>query len=323
MHRLGGFEAPPPIMSVYLGEVLTNILENIEKHPATKSTTKSYIDLGLNTIPDIQREDSDRNRTSPIAFTGNKFEFRAVGSSQSLAGPLMTIAAVWTAGIEEITKIIDTKMDATGGDIERSALEAISHVAKISKNIRFEGNSYSSDWIEEAAKRGLPVAETTYEALPFFQREENKKLLSSLNIMSEKEVDAYYEIRLQQFADSVDVEVGTLKGMMWEGVLPAISKQITQECDAFHAIQMTSDSEWKRHINYLGEIKNGILENMKKLEEVKTRYRAMPLSEKAKLINDQALPLMEKIREFSDKAERIIDENIWPYPKYKDLLQID
>lgn len=322
MHRLGGFEAPPAIMSVYLGDLLTNVLNNIGKNPVTKANKKSFIDLGLHQIPNVQKEDSDRNRTSPIAFTGNKFEFRAVGSSQALAGPLTAVIAAWSWGIEEITKIIETKMDATGGDIERSALEAISHVAKVSQNIRFEGNSYCETWPEEAKKRGLPIATTTFDALDFLIRKENKKLFAGLNIMNEKEVEAFHEIRMEQYVSTVDVELAVLKRMIWEGVLPAISKQLILESDSLKSISSNSDY-WQKHINSLANIKEDLFKELENLEEIKARYRASELIKKAEIITKEVLPLMDKMRTLCDSAERVIAEDIWPYPKYKDLLTMD
>ncbi|MBT3392751.1 MAG: glutamine synthetase type III [Elusimicrobiaceae bacterium] len=323
MHRLGGFEAPPAIMSIYLGDLLTNILDTIGKNPVTKINKRSFIDLGLHQIPDVKREDSDRNRTSPIAFTGNKFEFRAVGSSQAIAGPLSNIIAVWTAGIDEITEIIETKMDATGGDIERSALEAISHAAKVSEKIRFEGNSYSDEWPKEAKKRGLPIATTTFDALQLLLKPENKKLLARLNIMNENELEAFHEIRMEQYVSSIDVELATLKRMIWEGVMPAISKQLILETDSIKGVGESFSNHWKTHITNLAGIKDGLFKELENLEEVKARYRALGLVKKAEVITKEVLPLMDRIRTLADSSERVIAEEIWPYPKYKDLLVLD
>ncbi|MBC7077631.1 MAG: glutamine synthetase III, partial [Synergistales bacterium] len=227
MHRLGGNEAPPAIMSVYLGSALTDVLNRLEEGFPDEIPTKGLMDLGLNKLPSIKKENSDRNRTAPLAFTGNKFEFRATGASQSIAGPLTMLLTIWAWGIEEVTNRIESRLGNT--DIADATLDVLRDVAKESMAIRFEGNCYDPEWHEEARRRGLPIANTTPEALSYYLIPENRELLSALSVMTNREITAYYETRLEQYVKTVDVEMAVMDDMIRHGILPSVSRQIIQE----------------------------------------------------------------------------------------------
>lgn len=187
MHRLGGNEAPPAIMSVYLGDTLSAILERIEQGLPESFPGKSLIDLGLTRLPEVSVDNTDRNRTAPLAFTGNKFEFRAPGASQSIAGPLTMILSIWAWGLDQICSMIESRLG--GGDVVDAALEAIRYAAQESKNVRFEGNAYSQEWHDEAKRRGLTIANSTPEALALYLVPEHRQLLSDLHVMTDRETD--------------------------------------------------------------------------------------------------------------------------------------
>ncbi|MDT8284453.1 MAG: glutamine synthetase III, partial [Thermovirgaceae bacterium] len=210
MRRLGGNEAPPSIMSVFLGDVLTRILDRVEEGLPDDLSSKAFIDLGLNRLPDVLKDNTDRNRTAPIAFTGNKFEFRAPGSSQSPAGPMTMILSLWAWGLEQMANMIDARIGET--DVADAALDAIRFAALESRNIRFEGNCYSSEWHEEARRRNLPIAVTTDEALALYLVPEHRALLSGLGIYSEREIVGYYETRLEQYIKTIEIEMNVMEG---------------------------------------------------------------------------------------------------------------
>lgn len=323
IHRLGGNEAPPAIMSAYLGSTLTNILEAVEKGLPDDMPAQALIDLGMNKLPSVMADNSDRNRTAPIAFTGNKFEFRAPGASQSIAGPLTMILAAWAWGLEKMGDMIESKIGEA--DALDAALEAIRYAASESRAFRFEGNAYSAEWQDEAKRRGLTIAKTTPVALALFLLPENRELLSRLNIMTEREVIAYYEIRIGQYVKTVEIELGILRNMVWEGVLPAISKQILMESAALASLPEESRREavsWNAYIARLGTLKNKLLSASEKLEGLRERLHAMEMDEQSTAITNEGLPLCGYIRELCDTAESILAGDNLPYPTYTKLLSI-
>ncbi len=323
MYRLGGNEAPPAIMSVYLGSALTDVLNRLEEGFPDEIPTKGLMDLGLNKLPSIKKENSDRNRTAPLAFTGNKFEFRATGASQSIAGPLTMLLTIWAWGIEEVTNRIESRLGNT--DIADATLDVLRDVAKESMAIRFEGNCYDPEWHEEARRRGLPIANTTPEALTYYLIPENRDLLSGLNVMTDREITAYYETRLEQYVKTVDVEMAVMDDMIRHGILPSISRQIIQEGSALEkAASLLDDGleTWKGHMKTLCGIKEVLLQKLEELKNFRKKIKMEELEESASLITGEGLKLMNEIRSLSDAAESWIADDLQPFPPYRDLLVI-
>ncbi len=323
MYRLGGNEAPPAIMSVYLGSALTDVLNRLEEGFPDEIPTKGLMDLGLNKLPSIKKENSDRNRTAPLAFTGNKFEFRATGASQSIAGPLTMLLTIWAWGIEEVTNRIESRLGNT--DIADATLDVLRDVAKESMAIRFEGNCYDPEWHEEARRRGLPIANTTPEALSYYLIPENRDLLSGLNVMTDREITAYYETRLEQYVKTVDVEMAVMDDMIRHGILPSISRQIIQEGSALEkAASLLDDGleTWKGHMKTLCGIKEALLQKLEELNNFRKKVKMEELEESASLITGEGLRLMNEIRSLSDAAESWIADDLQPFPPYRDLLVI-
>lgn len=324
MHRLGGNEAPPAIMSAYLGSAITGILEAVENGLPDDLPAQALIDLGMNKLPSIMADNSDRNRTAPLAFTGNKFEFRAPGAPQSIAGPLTMLLASWAWGMDRIAEMIEAKGSEV--DVLEAALDAIKYAAAESRPIRFEGNAYSAEWQQEAKKkRGLKIANSTQEALALYLEPEHRKLLASLGIMSEREVVAYYEVRLEQYIKTVSIEMGIMRAMLWEGILPAISRQILLEQGALSSLPEETVKEsvfWKKSIVDLASIKNGLIAASEKLDAMLAKIHEIEIDEQSRLITEEAIPLYVHIRSLSDRAETLVAKDIWPYPTYTRLLNI-
>ncbi|TDY65197.1 glutamine synthetase [Aminivibrio pyruvatiphilus] len=323
MHRLGGNEAPPAIMSAYLGSTLTGILEAVEKGLPDDMPAQALIDLGMNKLPSVMADNSDRNRTAPLAFTGNKFEFRAPGAPQSIAGPLTMMLAAWAWGLETVGDMIESRVGEV--DALDAALEAIKFAAAESRAFRFEGNAYSPQWHEEAKKRGLTIVNSTPEALALFLLPENRELLSKLHIMTDREVIAYYEIRLEQYIKTVEIEMGVLRTMIWEGILPALSKQILLESSALSALPEDARKEacsWSACIGRLGSLKTSLISASEKLEALREKMHALDTEERAAAITEEGLPLYAQIRQICDTAESLVAGDIWPYPTYTKLLSI-
>jgi len=323
MHRLGGNEAPPAIMSVFLGRELENILQKIEEGLPEDLPVKNSLDLGLKRLPSIILDNTDRNRTAPLAFTGNKFEFRAPGAPQSPTGPLTVLVAIWAWGIEKMAEKIESRLNEVG--IIDAALDAIKYAAKESKNIRYEGNCYSDEWVEEAERRGLTIANTTPEALELFLIPEHRELFSGLGIMTDREITAYYDIRLEQYVNTLDIEMSVLSSMIWEGVLPAISRQMLLEKDSLAALEglsLEGRDQWSTQIKTLGNLKCDLMETITRLADVRESVQNADTEEKARVYTEKALPVFEKARSLCDRSEQYIAHDLWPYPKYRELLQI-
>ncbi len=324
MHRLGGNEAPPTIMSVYLGEVLSQLLEQIKEGSFGDMPDKGVLDLGLNRLPSVKVDNTDRNRTSPIAFTGNKFEFRATGASQSISGPVTMILALWSWGMERMAEMIEKRTDG-GWDITDAALDAVRQAYRESSFICFDGNCYSQEWREEAKRRGLPLADTTHEALALYLVPEHRKLLDSLGIMSDREIVAYYETRLEQYFKTVDIEMGIFSSMIWEGILPALSQQIGQEAQALHHLPealQEETREWQGELQRLVRLRRSIMTGAQKLESLRKSLLFADLEEQARRLTEEGLPLYEGLRAMCDEVEGLVALSLWPYPTYRDIFAL-
>lgn len=322
MRRLGGNEAPPAIMSVFLGDVLTQIFDKVEEGLPENLPSKAFINLGLNRLPDILKDNTDRNRTAPIAFTGNKFEFRAPGSSQSPAGPMTVMLSLWTWGLEQMAQMIESRAGET--DVADAALDAIRNATLQSSNVRFEGNCYSQEWQEEAARRGLPVAHGTGDALALFLVPENRELLSGLGVLSDREIDGYYETRLEQYIKTMEIEMNVMENMVRTGVLPAITKQIFSEASALEKVPAhlrgNAPCLWDEHIGELFRLKEGLLEGIIRLTSLRDSLGTSDLEKKSEILTEKGIPVLEGLRGMCDSAEELVAKELWPYPRYSELL---
>src|SRR3954462_6037641 len=220
-HRLGANEAPPAIISVFMGESLTHVIETIAEGKVTNSADQEMIKLGVARLPEIERDNTDRNRTSPFAFTGNKFEFRAVGSSQSIAFPIVLLNAAVAGAIGEITDALRAELKTTK-KVDDAVLKVVRKVFKDTTAIRFEGNNYSDEWVKEAKKRGLPNFRRTPEAMEQLTSKASRQLLTKLGIFSEEELDSRYHVRLERYIKDMLIELHTLRETVDTMVLPAV-----------------------------------------------------------------------------------------------------
>lgn len=321
-YRLGGHEAPPPIISVYLGEALTRMIEEIGRGVA-EFKKKPTLDLGIAKLASITAHDCDRNRTSPLAFTGDKFEFRAPGASQAVAWPLTAVTAVWSWGIKRLTERLESLV-ADGADPLDAALEAAAWAFREGENILFEGDAYTQSWAEEADRRGLIRSKSIPDSIDLLKDEETIAMLEELGVYSRCELEVIREIRMDAFCTSIEVEMAVLYDMLFEGVLPGISRQISLEKDSISALgeDFPEGAPWRAFIRKFAVAKAGLLEDAAALAEIKARMGALPARERADLIINEAVPLMNKIRETCDTVELMTASSIWPYPIYRNLLSL-
>lgn len=323
LFRLGGHEAPPSIISVYLGSALTDLIRRLDNSDVSLPE-RGVMDLGLAKLPDIIPFDSDRNRTSPVAFTGDKFEFRAPGSSQSVALPVTMFASLWAYGIEEVTKLLEERISG-GKDPIDAALDAAREAFRRGSNILFEGDAYTNEWHEEAKRRGLIEAETMPDRIDLLLKPENKEMLSNIGVYRAHELENLHEVRMESFATGLEVEAAVLYDMLWEGVLPAFSKQLILEknsLSSFDGIDFGDCTPWRDYVNGIGRAKNALIKDAQNLYELKGRLSSLNARQRSDLLTGEIIPLMDSIRAKCDAAEVTIAADIWPYPIYRNLLSL-
>ena len=323
LFRLGGHEAPPSITSVYLGSALTELLSRLDQADVSLPD-RGPMDLGLAKLPSIIPYDSDRNRTAPVAFTGDKFEFRAPGASQSIALPVTMFASLWAWGVQQMTDMIEERSSG-GRDPMDVALDAVKEAVRRGGDVLFEGDAYSREWHEEARKRGLIQAGDMPGKIDLLLLPENKKMLEELGVFHEHELEALHDIRMEAFVRSLEIEVAILYDMLWEGILPALSKQLILEKNSLSALdglEFPEGESWREYILGLGRTRAALIEDAHRLNELRGRMAELPVRERADLLVGTAIPLMDSIRKRCDAAEVNMAADIWPYPISRNLLSL-
>ncbi len=319
-HRLGANEAPPAVVSMFLGSELTEILEAIEKDEAYDNKEKELMRIGVHVLPKFPKDTTDRNRTSPFAFTGNKFEFRMVGSSASISGPNIVLN---TAVAEELKQFADILEKAD--DFEGELHSLIQETIKEHKRIIFNGNGYDDAWIEEAERRGLLNLKTTPDALPYYVKEKNLKLFESHKVFSREEVFARYEIKMELYVKTLNIEALTMVDMVHKDILPVASrfaKMLTDTALAKQQLCTDINSSYEKDtVKAVSSLTASIFENVKILEDALSEAKAISDFEaSAFFYRDRIFPAMTELRAVVDELETITDASMWPYPSYGELL---
>ncbi len=319
-HRLGAQEAPPAIISIFVGEELMQILEAIEKGSAYTSKGKIDIEVGVDVLPSFQRDDTDRNRTSPFAFTGNKFEFRMVGSSQSIACPNMILNTIVAQELSEFADELESAENFTD-----ALNELLSKTIKNHKRILFDGNNYSEEWQNEAEKRGLLNLKTMIDALPYYISQKNIKLFSKNKVLSEKEVYSRYEIQMDNYCKVMHIEALTMLDMARKEILPAVNLyigEITNIALAKKKLKEAIDNEVE--IDMIEKLTSMIKEFYNKIEALsdvmENISEDMNIMDKAIYYKDYVRKAMKELRDIADKLELNTSSDFWPYPTYADIL---
>jgi glutamine synthetase len=323
MYRLGGHEAPPAIISVYLGEALTAMFKEIN-HGSPELKKRPTVDLGLAKLAQINAFDSDRNRTSPVAFTGDKFEFRVPGASQALALPVTALATIWSWGIKRVTERMETKVES-GTDPLDAAIEVIGSVFEESQKIIFEGDAYTKEWQAEAEKRGLIKSKTTPQAIDLMLEPSTVEMLEEMGVYKKNEIEGIHDIRMDSFCTAIEVEFALMYDMLNEGVLPAISKQILLEKESLAALdglKIDQRPVWESRIETLGNTKASLIADTVRIAGLRAKIGDLPSRERAEAIVDEVVPLMQSVRGKCDEIEHLIAADIWPYPIYRNLLSL-
>ena len=320
-HRLGANEAPPAVISMFLGEELSAILEAIEEGKPYMGVEKKEMRLGVDVLPKFPRDNTDRNRTSPFAFTGNKFEFRMLGSSNSIACTDIML----NAAVAESLRIYADRLEAAE-DFEDALHEMIRKTIKDHKRIIFNGNGYDDAWIKEATEiRGLSNYPTTADCMPHLLDEKNVKMLTSLGVFTIDELRSRRDIMLENYCKSVEIEARTMTDMARTGIVPAaeayakdLAKGVSVKKSVYPELACGYETSV---VKELSDLSDCIMCKVKALDEALTKLEdASDVIEESEMVRDIVIPAMAELRTPCDKAEQLTSGSYWPYPKYSDIL---
>ena len=318
-HRLGANEAPPAIVSMFLGEELQNVLDAVEAGKPYHSEKDATLDTGVNVLPAFKKDNTDRNRTSPFAFTGNKFEFRMLGSTFSISEPNIILNTIVAESLSQFADILEN-----ASDFETAARKLIKDEYVAHKRIVFNGNGYSDEWVEEAEKRGLLNLKTTADAIPHYKDDKNVKLFTKHNIFSEVEVVSRTDILLEEYSKTINIEAITMLHIASKEIIPAVVEYLNELCES---------ASLKKSINpaFSNECEEGLIadvsakesEMYKAVGALKAALKNVPSDNaqtSANYYRDVVIPAMADVRKPADELELLVGREYWPFPTYGDLL---
>ncbi|MBE6612124.1 MAG: glutamine synthetase type III [Ruminococcaceae bacterium] len=321
-HRLGAAEAPPAIMSIFLGDELTSILDSIESDTIYDAHQKALMEIGANVLPKFPKDTTDRNRTSPFAFTGNKFEFRSCGSSMSISGPNLTLNTIVAEELSRIADRLEAEL-AAGMDVNKAVGALIKSLYTEHKRVIFNGNNYSDEWVAEAERRGLLNLRTTPDALPYFISEKNIALYEKHHIFTETEMRSRHEIHMESYCKVIGIEALTMRDMAQKQLLPAVlrcKRALCETAAASAAIGIENDAE-RVLAAKIGGLANEMYAQIGTLDAAISDSQRIPETEaKMHFIRDTMIPAMNALRSTADELELMCDAEIWPIPTYDELL---
>ncbi len=322
-HRLGANEAPPAILSIFLGKELTHVFEQISNGGTgeSKEAFEKFMNIGVDILPSIPKDSGDRNRTSPFAFTGNRFEFRAVGSMQSVADPLTAICTIMADSLDYIATELEKRTEGNIDNLNNTVQELIKEIYNEHKSIIFNGDGYADEWQQEAEKRGLPNLKTTPDALPALIENDTIELFAKYGILSEIESHSRYEIALEQYCMKIAVEAKVAIELADTYIYPAAIRYQSELADNLLKLNQlgieTSSSTLKETVKLTEQLKEASSELTGKINSAKEN-----LQEQAEYCCNFMIPVMDEIRTCSDKLEALVADDIWPLPTYQEMLFI-
>jgi glutamine synthetase len=320
-HRLGANEAPPAIISIFLCEQLTDILNQIENGGAKSSKSGGDLTIGVTTLPLLPKDTTDRNRTSPFAFTGNKFEFRMVGSSQSIAGANFVLNTI----VAEILSQVANKLEGSN-DLNKDVQTLLQEIVKNHKRVIFNGNGYSDEWVAEAEKRGLPNIRSTVDAIPVLIAEKNVSVLSKHGVLSRTECESRYEINLENYIKTINIEALTTLEIANRQIVPSVIAYTTELATSIKAIKdagvQVDVSAQTELLTEVSSLLASLKKNIKVLQDVTEKASSLhgDSFKQASYYRDVVFIQMGAVRADADKLETLVDADLWPIPTYSDLL---
>jgi glutamine synthetase len=318
-HRLGANEAPPAIISIFLGDQLADVYDQIAKGGATSSKEKGTLTIGVDTLPVLPTDPGDRNRTSPFAFTGNRFEFRAAGSGQSIAGPMTTINTILADSLDFIATELEAAV-AAGTDFNTAVQKLLEGIITDHGSVVFNGNGYSEDWQVEAAARGLPNLRTTPDALPELIAEPALELFSKYGVFTHREMESRYEIGLEQYVLSINVEARSVFEIGSTVILPAAVRYQTELATNVAALKAADVEADRSALNTITGLVTSLRSALGVLGDGLDHEDSDDLADHALFMRDTLLPAMLTTREVVDALEAVVADNLWPLPTYQEML---
>ncbi|MCK4401082.1 glutamine synthetase III [bacterium] len=328
-HRLGANEAPPAIMSVFIGDQLTKVLDTIEKGKKAEFSKKDIVNLGIGKLPIFNKDVVDRNRTSPFAFTGNKFEFRAVGSSQNISTPIMVINTIVAESVDYIADRI--KKESGHKNFNLKVMSVLKKIVKETKPIRFEGDNYSKSWIKEARQRGLLNEPSTPNALKALIKEENIALFEKYGVLTKGELVSRYNIWMDMYCKKLEIEANTLREMVDSNVVPAgFDYQGLLAGNLTDIVDLRENADLKIKEEVFDDLKDHLIDvtdkiyyvrkHTRRMEKLLKKANSLRVGERADLFFEELKPLMEHIRKHVDELECVVADEHWDLPKYREML---
>lgn len=319
-HRLGANEAPPAIISAYVGEQLEDIISQLLNGGLKKSMKSGLMGLGTPVLPTLPKHAGDRNRTSPFAFTGNKFEFRAVGSSQSVSFPIVVLNTIVAESVEDLCDSLEKKMKKK--NLEMSLKEVLAESLKEARDIVFNGDGYSDDWQKEAKKRGLLNLKTTADALPYLTSKKNVKLFEKYKVLNNREVHSRMEIFAEQYVTNLNIEVDTTEAIARTMVYPAAIRYINELVTAVKETKSLKlkNSGSEKMLKTVNSALNDLSDALDNLKKTQDKLKGGDIIDQCIEYRDYVIPAMTKIRDAVDFLERYTADDYWPLPIYREML---
>jgi len=317
-HRLGANEAPPAIVSIFMGKEVTEILEKLSKGEKVAAKGAQYMKVGVDTLPEIPKDNTDRNRTSPFAFTGNKFEFRMVGSAQSIAGANVTLNTIAAEALDEIATRLEKARDKNA-----EAAAVIREIYQKHSRVIFNGNNYSEEWVREAEKRGLPNVRNSVDALKAFVTDKAVNLFEKYEVLSRKELHSRYEIYIDTYSKQIHIEALVAIDMVRKQFLPAAMEYGTFLADSLSSFQSVSigASVQEDLLKKLGALLSSSYKNLAHLETAVAKAQGVSdCVRQAEAYRDKVIPVIQSLRGDIDAIETLVPGDMWPVPTYADLL---
>jgi glutamine synthetase len=320
-HRLGANEAPPAIISIFLGDQLTDVFDQVAKGGATNSKEKGTLMIGVDTLPVLPTDPGDRNRTSPFAFTGNRFEFRAPGSGQSIAGPMVTINTILAEALDYIATEIESHVSG-GLEFNVAVQKVLEEIISVHGGVVFNGNGYTEEWQTEAAARGLPNLRTTLDALPELITDDAMELFSKYGVFTHREMHSRYDVALEQYALSIAVEAHLSLEIGTTVVLPAALRYQTELAANLAALKAVDAPLDRSTLDELSTALGALRAGLATLKSALADESGDTALEEAEYAGATLLPAMADIRTAADTLETLVADDLWPLPTYQEMLYI-
>jgi glutamine synthetase len=320
-HRLGANEAPPAILSIFLGDMLTDIFGQIENGGAKSTKPGGILDTGVSVLPKLPRDAGDRNRTSPFAFTGNKFEFRAVSAGQSIAFPNIALNVAVTEALDSMATELEKALK-DGKKLDAAVKSLLTKTIKENKRIIFNGNNYSAEWEKEAAKRGLLNHRTSVDAYSELMKSDVVKTFEKYKVLNERELRARYDVALEQYNKTVNIEAQLMVLMANRFILPAALRYQTQVAQSVSAVKAAGGSakEAKKSLDKIVSLSESCKATVDKLQHLLEHEANGDAEKHAKYFRDKVIPNMVALREIGDRLESVVPHDLWPLPTYREML---